>query len=369
MNIMALKLSFEIPLGFILKSNTIKTNYYTAEKIMKSKRKRRFSYAKKDGGYIYFEKHYYVCPKCGNRIPAYREYFDKSYRTYQFPSKNEIDDFCSNQTSSAEGSRPQTLSINRLFGDTERLQCQHCFYNSRILPFTRNFFISQNGSVLQLACELIDKKELFELSWVTEFQRQPTSLSIREIVQFDFSTGFVNAFLYDGNNPIFSRTILNPNIFTIEDPCSLALKNINIRRAIRKAYETITSYKCPFGDDDISLSSLFKLTRFVGYDRSFYDRNPFIHDSSFDIEYIESGFEEISNKLQNFSNISKLYDESLLPKDKNVKKMFFQKPQLLFYYKELEAIWKIINEPNQFCKLLNYDHIFQFASYIREQKM
>lgn len=363
---MPLELSFEIPIGFILKSDTIKTDYDTAERIMKSKRKRRFTCAKKEDGYIYLEKHYYVCPKCGNRIPAYSDYIDKSSRAHKLPSKNEIEDFCSYQLSFFEDQTTQMLSINKPSYDTDIVQCQYCFHTCRVLSSTRNCTISQDGSILQLACENIKRKELFALRWIADFEISTSSLSIEEILQFDFSNGKVDIFLYDGNNLILSKTILNPNIFSDDDPCLSISKNIKIRRGIRRAYEMATSHKCPFSDVDISLSKIFMLTNFVGYDQAFYDAIPFVINSSSDTEYVEASFEEISKKLQNSTKFQEVYNESSLPKCKSIKRVFYQKPQFFFYKKELEVLWELIHEPMLFCKLIYNNNIFDFLAFIHE---
>lgn len=352
-----------VPLGFIIASSILKVDYCSAERILGSRRKRKYTYAKKEDDYIYLIQHFYVCPYCGNRIPVYEQ------NAITLP-KCVVEDFCDNQLSLFEENRLQSLTLNKtamkiirkIVPDRTVFSCPHCADTSSFSTQTREYKLSYDDKVLQISCEITDIGELLHLSWASDWQMNLSSFVIKEVVRFDFSTGKVEAFLYDGDDLVFSKIIPNPDIFSEQDPCVTAFRCIQIRRSVKKAYETISSAKCPFQEKNLSLSKLFLLTHFVGYDQAFYDAIPFAYNASPDEDFMDASFEEVSKKIHSASEVPENYTSFYLPQCKSVRKTIFTKPQLLFYVKELEGLWEVIPDPNYYCKLLNNDRIFSHLS-------
>lgn len=356
---------YSIPVGFTLHSETVNLDYSSAEKIMKSKKSRRITCAKKNNDLICIQKHYFICPNCGNRITAYEWYFSDKSVCPEKQSKKVIEKFCDNQLSLFEETGRQCIYFNKPLQKVDKIQCPHYSCTDYISEDYRKCSVSYNDHIMQISCEL-NIKDLFEITWIKDVLVKFSDISPREVLEFDFLSGNITVVLFDGNNRLFSCQVSSFDSFGRCDPCLLLFKNVLIRRKIKKVYKEITSYKCPFEEDEINPDNTMLMTKFVGYNRTFYDAIPFSYGNSICENHIDISFESISTIMHNSSDIPNLYIALLLPKCKSVKKVFMEKPEFLFYYKEFESLWKIVNDPNHFYRLMQCNLIFSMVSFIHK---
>ena len=61
--------------GFILKERVLRLDPQRAEKLLQTQYKLCCTSAERAGDQILLRRHFYVCPCCGARIPAYIRYF------------------------------------------------------------------------------------------------------------------------------------------------------------------------------------------------------------------------------------------------------------------------------------------------------
>ena len=196
-------------------------------------------------------------------------------------------------------------------------------------------------------------KELLNLSWVGKLTLDRFDLT--ESITFDFWNGHTFLTLRDADkNRLAVTDITGQDLFALaNDP---VIKHINkepVLQKIARFLEERWGAPLPFSEEELQADRLVLLTRFVGYQRDFYGALPFIKSGN----GIEKTFRPIAEKLRFSKNVPQVFAKTALPKTKNVKRIIFASPELLFYRAELEKIWQLLHDLNYFCLFLTSDEI------------
>ena len=120
----------------------------------------------------------------------------------------------------------------------------------------------------------------------------------------------------------------------------------------------------PFSEKELCLERYILLTKFIGYDQSFYKAIPFKSTEN----EIEKSFVSTAEKLHLAKRVPKIYKESNLPNVKSIRRIIYAKPYFLFYKKELEVLWLSFNDVNYFKRLLDSAsaNIFSILAYLHD---
>lgn len=139
--------------------------------------------------------------------------------------------------------------------------------------------------------------------------------------------------------------------------------NLQIGRTIKRVFLERFKRELPFEKNERTPEKYILMTRFIGFDRRFYDSIPYLK-GTFDIERT---FQSVARKLHSMNGAYKLFKQSDLPDFKSVRRVFFSNAGLLFYLDECEKLWQAIADPNLFCDLMNHDCIFHILSILHQR--
>ena len=123
----------------------------------------------------------------------------------------------------------------------------------------------------------------------------------------------------------------------------------------------VTEYRvnqAPFMFQELNLSRLILMTRFIGYPRSFYDAVP-LYDSD---NRVMKSFSALSAHLHDAHHVPEMLKKSRLPQVKSTRKIIYSKPELMFYLPELEKMWGVLNEVNLFRRFLEIEEDLLFGT-------
>ena len=335
-----------IATGFRLHSERVTVDQERAKRWLSSRKQRRFTSARREGGSISIEKHFFVCPCCGQRIPAYPAYFYPNQKRPPRLARPPVDRLCSPQTSLFE---EQALRINEPIRDKPALICPRCEKTSAVSDSQRQYSLTVSNEGLKIECALHGPGELASLKWLSGEDIPLGGLRLCESIQLSPARGRVSVALSDEQTMLQERTLLASARLGEDDPCLSLLRYKASRRAIRKAFAAIYPHPLPFAEVELTADHYILLCMFVGYEGAFYEGLPCSYNRG---ELIMPGFERAAAALHLAEDLPELYAKSDLPGFKSVKRFVLEHPQLMFYLKELEQLWQLFPDPNLFCALL-----------------
>lgn len=348
------------PMGYALETVTESMDIFKAEEILSSRRQRRYSRVLRQGMEAKLERHLWICPFCGEHIPAYPCYFSKAIVHKPLPWR-EIHSCLSPQLSMFE--RTDSLTLNEPIGCGE-WGCPKCGRSSGLSRRTRQVRYTVKRGQLQVSVKLEELEDVLCLRWLQK-PIMSLCLPLTEKVVFNFRKGRVYLKLQDA----WGRTCAGLDITQIPEAWNsgvlydILTKSKANRRAFKKGFAMGYGKKLPFPDCELSLDKLVAMTRFIGYSPDFYCAIPYLEDSC----RIDSSFHRAASILHRADRVPRLYGESQLPQVKSVKRVFYENAGLLFYLDECIKLWQLIGDVNVYRRLIScssiYDILFRMHIY------
>lgn len=333
--------------GFTVKTNDLKVDLKTANKIINSKNYHKFSRVEYDGGKFIFRQEYTECPICGavfdaREIMKSEPVIHTSYEIDCFFSQH--DNNCSNEKNS--------IQLNKaVLKNKPRIECPFCYSTIYKSKSKRKIHLSSDDSSLSVKIEIKNIKELIDcLVMVSDDLTidigNELMLSSCEILTFEKDGRTYLSFSNDENDYIFRKDITENYCYdSVDSVLCLVSHNMKIKCFIVNYLKQFWCGKFPFDADKLNLKDFITLNRFKGFNTSYYSAVPY-----------ELGTQKTDGSFTVFKNCEEAaealngYD---IPKSKTIRKSIFAKQGLLFYLPELEMLYKSLNNIDIFNQIIN----------------
>lgn len=349
-------------LGCWIEEITERFDISKAGELLSTRRQKKYTYALRDENHAKLVRHVWHCPRCGERTPAYAQYFQKGLDKYELVSKVKIAEWATLQLSLFE--LPETsMYFNSPIGNSAR-RCPHCGKEST--PSNRKWAVTyrQDKNHLTISTEITDIRALFSLKWMSDSWISIT-FPLYETVVFNFRKGTTYLKLHDANGITYTVSDITqkPETWCNGPLYDIFTSNRVNQRMLKRMFLERFGSTLPFSAQELTPNKYVLLTRFIGYSRSFYNAIPFTENTG----RIDGAFKRVAKKLHCAEDLPALYEEYMLPKAKSIRKIFFENPGLFFYISECQELWILIQDINLYRRLLqsesNYDILLQLHLY------
>lgn len=360
--VMENKVSLNIPLGYRIVKKTDTVDIWEAERILTSKKRNKYIQAIRKDTSADLIGIYLICPKCNSFFAANSN--NRMFQNYRKVRNNRnnkemVRRWLDRQISFFEENKDNNLYVSSPIQNPESFKCPKCNAKSQYSEKTRCVDIIRRKNKIIVECEIVDIKEIFSLKWMP-LNSISLTFGLHEIIVFNFGKGRVIMKLKNDKGDILCERDItdNPEIVYGGAIHSVIVDNKIVNRTVKRFFAQIWKSEIPYTGSSINIVDLFKMTRFVGYNKEFYDYIPYTLGSF----AIDNSFKSISRRMHNANNIINVYESSSLPNVKSVRKICFEKAGMLFYLNEIEKMYEIINDLNLFCSLLKSEYIFAVLS-------
>lgn len=330
--------------------------------ILTSKRQWKITCAVRGNNDVTIIKHVIVCPACGKETPAYAKFVNHD-QSFKGKSKAEIDWWTTNQLS-LFGEPPEIMFFNTPVEGLKQLVCPHC---GAVLPPSEHAvhaIIRAKKNKIKVLRRL-DLEDGVSITWIKDFE--VPEFELYETITFNLRNGHTYVSLENEAGTKYAiRDISNDELKMMsEDPVAELVSTYKpIYRKLKNFFRKFWNGSLPFSSHELNLETFVLLTKFIGYNRAFYDALPSPNFEEGD--YIEESFVRIAKRLHHVNQVPALFEISQLPNIKSVRKIIFSKPALLFYQTELDAFWQIWNDPNLFCAFLESRNVYRELLVLRK---
>ncbi len=287
------------------------------------------------------------CPFCGSESPV-KQITAKSI------DRDKIIQWSAYQLNLLEPENPELIiRKNPFFKDI--FNCPSCKKESKKDDKHYNITICKNKGKITASCVINDIEEFLSICWQKEIELK-SPFMYYETVVFNLHNGHSYVQITDTTgDALCTRDITeNPDFITNGILYDLILKSQKLRKKLKNIFGV------KFNSQSITLEKLITAARFVGYDRRFYNAIPF----EVGTYRLFPGFETIAKKLHRAKDVPRLYEHLNLPKSKATRRIIFSNPWMMFYYNEINMLYRIIYNIDYFNKLLLFDNIYYILSQI-----
>ena len=348
--------SLKIPLGYQIVERIKLVDLYTAQEILRSRKQRHITVARRTGYMAELVTHYIKCPHCGEMLYAYPHYYEKNAVAYPKKSKATIWKWSDVQPS-LEAKPDAVLQIQLAEDFSDELICPECGYSSHK---------SDKYTCLDIDCafgKLVVKREIKNLSDFVSMKWLSGTVGIGfpvyEQIVFDVEKGEAYIQVLDKESIMCTTQITDSETdFSGDVLVDLLSKNNIVKRKIKNCLEELTGYKMPFTTNELDIDKLVNFVRFSGFPKDFYESIPFWRET----RIVDESFKELAGNLRNPESAMQLLKESTLPYCKSVKRLFAKRSGLFFYLSECEFLFSLVKDVNILCTYLKKVSIFHFLS-------
>ena len=344
--------SLKIPLGYEIVQRTKIVDLYTAYEILRSRKHKHITSAKRVGDKAILTSHRVVCPHCGKEAPAYQHYMNKHIASRPKNTELTILNWANIQISML-GEPDEELQIQEFEDFSEEYICPKCGYSSNKSNDYMELNINYINGKLYVKKDIKSLSELVSMKWLKG--SADIDFPLYEQVVFDFDGGVTYLELIS-NDKIICSTVAND--LSSDALVTLISENKRVKRMLKKLFEEITLYKLPFTTNELDFQKFVNFLCFKGFPKDFYETIPFWKGT----RATDDSFKDIITQLKNPQCAMELLQKSLIPFCKSVKRVFVNKSGLFFYLKECEFLYGLFNDVNLFCKLLEDETVFCYLA-------
>lgn len=350
-----LKKSMRIPrFGFTIEKQQKTVGRDVAFEVLTPARQRKSTLAVFENDNVVITKHVIVCPWCGKKAPA--------YHNNQMEPHQLIDMWLAQQTSMFE-KLPKTLLFNRPIEAMEKFVCPRC----NMISHPSKGFIDVLFIVDRKTIKIFRKlelKELFQIKWGAD-KICITNFELYEAITFNLKNGHTYVSLEDGRGEKLKvHDISNTKANLYSDDPIFELINLYkpVNRELKNQFAKIFRGPLPFRTKELTVEQFLLMTEFIGYDSAFYSALPYADKG----DLIERRFLKSAKRLHDAKKVPNIFEKTILPKVKSIRKIFFCNPALFFYTEELEQLWKIIEDINLFRNFITSQNIFSELAFLHK---
>ena len=352
------RIVLNIPSGYERVERIKMVDIYTACDILKSRRQKRITAARRLGDTAELISHYIKCPHCGYEEPSYFHYLNSGFSANPKRSAEEIAEWAYIQLS-ALGEPEERMEIQQLESVCGEYICKNCGYGSVSSNGLGQIIINCTDKMVSVQRTIRNLSELVSLKWLKGTEEM--GFPIYEQVEFDFESRISRIDLICEAGVICSVNLNDYDQgFEGDKLVELFSKNRKLKRTVRGCLEKIAGCKMPFTTDELDIDKFVGFVRFTGFSKDFYKAIPFWRGTG----VVDESFKAVTDNLYDAYGAMELLEKSAIPFCKSVKRLFVQKSGLFFYLKECEFIYGLFNDVNLFCAFLKEDLIFHFLSML-----
>jgi hypothetical protein len=338
---MAEKIILDIPTGFRIINMQKAVDYTTACELLSSKRQRYYKKAEKKDGQIVLYWQKIKCPNCGSEFSPYK--FTKTDKNRV--SKPRIYDWTECQLSFFKNNNSILYIGNDFDGLNRTPLCFKCGCRATVSDNSERIVVESDNETIQVS--RVSPKEN------TVFERITFNFKTGETLFINKGqTGIVNGFIVCSEEKNYLKEKTSVKVGVLDN---LISNNTIVKRNLRRLFQEKWTAKIPYDDKELTLETFALMTKFMNFNRRFYEAIPYDNDST----SFEKSFDYITNSFRDEQSVIKMLKESSLPNCKSVKKLFFQRPELIFYISECEFMYEIIGDVNLFCRVFSNNDIIQ----------
>lgn len=349
-------LTLKVPLGYHIIERIKSVDLYTAYEILRSKKQRHITTARRIGYKAELITHYIKCPHCGKMVYVYAHYHNKNAVAYPKKSKATIFEWSDVQLS-LESEPDVELQIQEFEDFSGEYICPKCGYSSNKSNEYTELYIDYVYGKLLVKKSIKNLSELISLKWLSG--TTAIDFPLYEQFVFDFESGKTYVQILNENNIICTEAVTDSETdFSSDILIDLFSKNNMVKRKVRSFLEEITGYKMPFTTNELDIDKFVNFVRFSGFPKDFYEAIPFWSGT----RVVDESFKDLTDNLQDPESAMQLLEKSTLPFCKSVKRLFAKRSGLFFYIKECEFLYSLANDVNLLCTYLKKPSIFHFLS-------
>lgn len=342
-----------------------------AARVLRSARRKNCRYVRRDGAEYKFEKDAVICPNCGTRLHLYDKEASPARKMTTRQLDAVVEELLSDQISLFGNTDREELEMHSSIAFDTEIACFRCGTRGYLREDAkaRRVQIGTGQGKMSVSCELRDVFETLSVGWLSAVEEEfaiKTPPYSEEVV-FDLDSGITKIRITEGGGTVCEKVLTSEAELTGWSAISAVFGNYVLRRRIRKAFAAAYDGELCFGKDELCLDRYILLTKFIGYNRDFYDYIPFIDDDSSSIAQGRRRLPEsklgIAEQMHRAKDIPDLYAETGLPSAKSIKRIVFEKPQLMFYADELKILSEVFDDVNFFRGLVERNTIYDILSF------
>ena len=348
-----LKKSMRIPrFGFTIEKQQKTVGRDVAFEVLTPARQRKSTLAVFENDNVVITKHVIVCPWCGKKAPA--------YHNNQMEPHQLIDMWLAQQTSMFE-KLPKTLLFNRPIEAMEKFVCPRC----NMISHPSKGFIDVLFIVDRKTIKIFRKlelKELFQIKWGAD-KICITNFELYEAITFNLKNGHTFVSLEDGGGEklqVHDISNIKTDLYSVDTIFELINLYKLVNRELKNQFAKIFRGSLPFRTKELTVEQFILMTKFIGYDSAFYSALPYADKR----DLIERRFLKSAKRLHDAQKVPNIFEKTILPKVKSIRKIFFCNPALFFYTGELEQLWEILEDINLFRNFITSKNIFSELAFL-----
>lgn len=348
-----LKKSMRIPrFGFTIEKQQKTVGRDVAFEVLTPARQRKSTLAVFENDNVVITKHVIVCPWCGKKAPA--------YHNNQMEPHQLIDMWLAQQTSMFE-KLPKTLLFNRPIEAMDYFICPKCNTGSRPSKGFIDVLFTADERKIRISRKL-ELKEWFQIKWGAD-KICITNFELYEAITFNLKNGHTYVSLEDGRGEklkVHDISNTKANLYSDDPIFELINWYKPVNRELKNQFAKIFRGPLPFRTKELTVEQFLLMTEFIGYDSAFYSALPYADKG----DLIERRFLKSAKRLHDAKKVPNIFEKTILPKVKSIRKIFFCNPALFFYTGELEQLWKIIEDINLFRNFITSKNIFSELAFL-----
>ncbi len=284
------------------------------------------------------------CPYCSGELPI-------KHGSNKKISSDRIIQWGSGQMTLLEDENSNLL-INESSFANKTNYCPCCKKESEKANRYYDINITEKRGKITISCLLDSIDGLLNTNWSKRIELKAPFIYYETIV-FNLHSGHTYVMIANPKGDIVCiRDITeNPDFIKNGILYNLILASQKLRKELKRVFKGSAAFT--FHSRLITLENLGVATRFVGYNKKFYDSIPF----GVGTYKIFPGFKSIAKKLHLAKNIPDLYKQLKLPENKVARRIVFSNPGLMFYHREIKRLYSAVNNVDYFNSILLLDHI------------
>lgn len=229
---------------------------------------------------------------------------------------------------------------------------------------TTIWVMSQKNKVA-IRTEITDLLSIFNLPYLP---RRVFSIEFPfyEQIEFNFKNGHTCVRVMTDNDRIL-HTVDITNAPSVLTECELTdwfYKHDPVKQIIIECFQAVSKSVIPIEQNDVLFEDFVFLTRFIGYDKGFYNAIPYDKETL----AIDRSFRNIEKLHTSQTAIDYLTSFSFA-KYKSTRKLICEQAGLLFYLPECEVLFRAIGDVNVFRCILESKYAFDILLTLHEHPL
>lgn len=240
--------------------------------------------------------------------------------------------------------------------------CPRCQKQSDNKNKGTTIWVMSQKNKIAIRTEITDLCSIFNLPYLP---RRVFSIEFPfyEQIEFNFRNGHTCVRVMTGNDRIL-HTVDITNAPSVLISCELTdwfYKHDSVKQMIIECFQAVGKSVIPIEHSDVLLEDFVFLTRFTGYDKSFYNAIPYDKETL----VIDRSFRNLERLHTSQTAVDYLASFSFA-KYKSTRKQVCEQAGLLFYLPECEVLFRAIGDVNVFRGILESKYAFDILLTLHE---